>query len=338
MRATGLGTTLAAQFSFSRLGSLAYVAGSASAPSQFQNSLALIDRNGNRKPVELPPGPYAMPRFSPDGRRIAFVIDTDPQQIWVYELSGASSVRQLTFTGRNAYPVWSPDGKRLTFLSDREGDQGIFWQLADGTGAAERLTKPEQRTSHQPESWFPDGQRLVFSVVKQGNASSWFLSLPDKKEEPFVEVPSSNGLRASVSPDGRWVAYQSGETGRNEIFVESFPKGTKFRITKDGGRQPVWGSDGKELFYNVMASGGSTRIAVVSVSTRPSFTFGNPVQLAIDGIQATGPTQPRNFDIAPDGKTFIAVVSNVTDNDDTASQVQVVLNWFEDLKRRVPVN
>ena len=145
--------TGAAQFDFSSAGSLVYLPGPISATT-VQSDLALIDRKGGVEPLKLPSGPYQHPRAAPNGRQIAFATDDGKEAIvWIYELGGMSSMRRLTFGGRNRFPIWSADGQRVAFQSDREGDLGIFWQRADGSGAAERLTKPEQGTSHVPESW-----------------------------------------------------------------------------------------------------------------------------------------------------------------------------------------
>src|SRR5207244_1144672 len=196
--------------------------------------LFLFDRKGGGEPLKLPSGLYAYPRVSPDGRRIAFE-STDGREatISIYELSGASSVRRLTFGGNNRFPIWSADGRRVAFQSDREGDLGIFWQPADVSGAAERLTKPDQGTSHVPESWSPKDDRFSFSVVKGASASLWTFSVKDKKAAPFCEVRSSSPLNSEFSPDGRWVAYTLRENFAT-IYVQPFPAtGAKYQISKD---------------------------------------------------------------------------------------------------------
>ena len=152
--------------------------------------------------------------MSPDGKRIAFeTSDGKEAVVSIYELSGASAVRRLTFGGNNRFPIWSADGRRVTFQSDREGDPAVFWQPADG-GTAERLTTPEPGTSHVPESWSPDGEVLLFSATKDSVSSLWTFSLRDRKATPFGDVKGSSlPTNAMFSPDGRWVAYQIGERG-----------------------------------------------------------------------------------------------------------------------------
>src|SRR5262249_25586286 len=156
VRQSGAGIAL---YDLSSTGTLLYIPGPVGASTSSIN-LALVDRTGKGdiKPLNLPRGVYFYPRISPDGKRIAFGTSTDKEAIiWIYDLSGTSSMRRLTFGGANRFPVWSRDGRYVAFQSDREGDLGIFWQLADGTGAVERLTTAEKGVSHIPDSWSFDG-------------------------------------------------------------------------------------------------------------------------------------------------------------------------------------
>jgi len=324
-----------ADFSVSDTGSLVYVPGPASTTAA-QVGLALIDRKGVVEPLKLPSGPYQFPRVSPDGKRVAFATDDGKEaDVWTYELTGTSSMRRLTFGGKNRFPIWSADGARVAFQSDREGNLGIFWQRADG-GTAERLTKPDRGTSHVPESWSPKGERFLFSVTKDTNFSLWTFSLQDKKATPFGAVQSSAPITSVFSPDGQCVAYASRETGGSEIYVQPFPStGAKYQVSKNSvSYSPVWSPDGKELLY--IPGGGS--FAVVSVTTHPSVTFGNPVPVPRPFI-GLGLTTARNYDITPDGQRFVGVVSAAQTQSGTPAtlHIQVVLNWFEELKRLVPV-
>ena len=186
------------------------------------------------EPLKLPPGPYQHPRASPNGTQIAFATDDGKEAIvWIYELGGTASMRRLTFGGKNRFPIWSADGQRVAFQSDREGDLGIFWQRADGSGAAERLTKPDQGTSHVPESWSPKGERFLFGVTKGSSVSLWTFSLQDKKATQFADVQSPNPINAAFSPDGRWVAYTVTEGAGTGIYVQPFPAtGAKYLVSK----------------------------------------------------------------------------------------------------------
>jgi serine/threonine-protein kinase len=332
------GTTGAAHFSVSSTGSLVFVPGPVSTSSA-QSDLALIDRNGTVQPLKLQPGPYEYPRLSSDDKRIAVGSDDGKDAIvWIYDVAGASSARRLTLGGRNRVPVWSADGERVAFQSDRDGDLSLFWQRADGTTAAERLTKPDKDTAHVPESWSPDGKTLLFSIAKGSSYSVAALSLPDKKVTLFGGIQSPFPPAATFSPDGRWVAYSAGAPAAfsGSLFVQPFPAtGATYPISKGGGFHPTWATDGKELFYGA----GTTIFVAVSATTRPTFTFGNPVPVPRLFVER-GPMFERNNDITRDGKHFLGVVTAglaaTGSGAATANQIQVVLNWFEDLKARVP--
>ncbi|MEO8680790.1 MAG: protein kinase [Vicinamibacterales bacterium] len=334
------GRTGVAQFSVSSNGSLVYIPGPSSTTSG-QFDLALIERNGTPQPLKLPPGPYEYPRLSPDGKRIAFGSDDGKEAIvWIYDLTGASSARRLTLEGRNRVPVWSADGKHVAFQSDREGDLGLFWQRADGTTAAERLTKPDKDTAHMAESWSPDGKTLLFSVAKDSSYTIAALSLQDKKVTRVGGSQSVFPFSATFSPDGRWVAYSATAAGlrAGNLFVEPFPTtGATYPISKGNGFHPMWSPDGKELFYSTGGGAGLSQVTAVSVTTRPTFTFGNPVPVP-SGFLGHGQNAERNNDITSDGKRFIGVVAagQTASGGPAAPQIQVVLNWFEELKARVP--
>ena len=340
-RLTGGTIAGSVQFSFSDTGSLVYIPGPAGTFGAGR-ALVLADRKGSSEILKLPPGAYEHPRISPDGKRVAFDTDDGKEAIvWIYDLAGTSSMRRLTFGQKNRFPIWSGDGQRIAFQSDREGDLGIFWQRADGTGTAERLTKPEQGTSHVPESWSPDGKRFLFAATKGSSISLWAFSLEDRKATPFGDVQSRNPINAVFSPDGRWVAYYSNETGRDAIYVQPFPAtGAKYQIPKRDPTQndhhPVWSSDGKELFYIPMPGA----LAAISVTTRPDFSFGSPVPVPRKFTTAgsSAQTDIRNYDLTPDGKILgLMDTSEQTQSGNPgAPEFRVVLNWFEELKARVP--
>ena len=200
----------------------------------------LIDRNAEVKSLKLPSRTYELPRVSPDGNQVAFGTDDSRESnIWIYTLAGTSSPRQLTFAGRNRFPIWTADGQRVAFQSDRDGDRAVFWQRADGTTAAERLTKPESGAAHIPRSWSPDGNTLLVGVVQELNftKSLFSLSVQDRKATTLVDALSTaEPADAMFSPDGRWVAYTSGP----QLFVQPFPgTGAKYLIAP-GGSHPVW--------------------------------------------------------------------------------------------------
>jgi serine/threonine-protein kinase len=331
-------TGAAVEYSFSSNGTLIYVPGPVSTTAE-QFVLALMDRQGVIVPLKVPARTYAFPRISPDGKSVAVEIDDEKlSDIWIYELSGTKSPRQLTVGGANHYPVWSADGVRVAFQSDRDGDLGIFWQRGDGTGIAERLTKPEQGVAHIPDSWSKEDDRLSFTAVKGSEAAIWILSLKDRKTSAFAQEPSMFIARSSFSPDGRWIAYQSSESGKRNLrlWVQPFPAtGEKHPIAAGG--QPFWSPDGNELFFNAGTGG---MVSKVIITTRPTFSPGEEIPVAQGEVaNASSLRFPRNADITPDG-TLIGLIPAETTLSGSilAPQIQVVLNWFEELKQRVPVH
>jgi serine/threonine-protein kinase len=313
-------------------GSLIYMPGAVSSVLA-QMDLALVDSaKGTFEPLKLPPGQYETPRVSPDGRHVAFGVDDGKEQmVWIYDLSGATSMRRLTFGGRNRYPAWSADSARVAFSSDRDGDAAIFWQRADGTGTAERLTKPEQGTSHVPNAWSPDGKTLFFSVTKGSDVSLWTLSVQEKKVAAFGGVQATVQPNPAISPDGRWVVYQSA----GQLFAQPVPaNGTKYQITRTttSSHYPLWSRDGKRLFYIPARE----EFGQVTVATTPSFAFSNPASLPRGRFTEGGSNTITNYDVARDGRLLAVVRTDLADAESARAQIQVVLGWFEELKERVP--
>jgi serine/threonine-protein kinase len=332
-RAAG-SSTGAAQFDFSSAGSLVYVPGPVSGTTGLSD-LAFIDRKGSVEPLKLSPAPYQHPRVSPNGKQLTFGTDGGKEAIvWIYDLGSTASMRQLTFGGNNRFPIWSADGQRVAFQSDREGNVGIFWQRADGSGVAERLTTPDQGTSHAPESWSPNGERLLFTVTKGSSVSLWTFSLRDRKAAPFADVQSPNPTNAAFSPDGRWVAYTVTEGAVNGIYVQPFPAtGAKYLVSRSSTVAPVWSRDGRELVSQPAGGQGAVQI----ITTQPSFSFSPPSPIPRGGALTGGVTGQRNYDVMPDGRILSVVSAGQGESGGlTTTQLQVVLNWFEELKQRVP--
>ncbi len=330
-----------AYYGVSATGSLAYIPGAESGISAEQN-LGLIDRTGRVDLLKLPPGSFHYPRLSPDGKQVAVEIRSGVEaNIWIYELSGASALRRLTFGGRNRVPAWSADGQRLAFQSDRDGDLAIFAQRADGAGSAERLTTPDKDTAHVPESWSPKGD-LLFAATKGADVTLWVYSAQGRTSRPFGSVRSSRQpTNAAFSPNGSWVAYQSNETGTPAVYVQPFPAtGSRFQASleapQDDPHHPLWSRDGSEVFYVA----GPNRFVVTRVTEGSGLSFSNPLPIQIGIWKNTfgGPTTIRNYDVSSDGKRFVGVIASaVTDaGAPRAPQIQVVLNWFEEVRQRVP--
>jgi serine/threonine-protein kinase len=341
------GNAGAAQVAFSGTGSLIYIPGPVSAGGSGQSVLALVDRKGDIEPLKIPSGAYSVPRVSRDGKRVAYQVDDGKEaSIWIYELSGATAPRRLTLagTGANRDPIWSSptssrDAERVAFQSDREGDLGIFWQLADGTGTAERLTKPDKGITHIPDSWSPDGQMFSFTEEKGNSSAVWIYSLRNKKATLFAEDPGLLLGNSVFSPDGRWVVYQAhqkSDLGSSRAYVKPFPAAaTRYQVPQDQDtHHPLWSPDGKELLYTA----GPSLFGGVSVATKPSLSFGSPVRAPKSGFTTGSPAVARPYDILPDGKHLIGVAPpGQAQTGGGPLQMQVVLNWFEDVKQRAPV-
>ena len=263
-------------------------------------------------------------------------IDTSGPNIWIVDLSGASQMRRLTFGGKNAHPEWSPDGERIAFQSDREGDAGIFWQRADGTGTAERLTKAETGVAHVPESWAPDGKRLLFSSAKGNDVSLWVLSFPDLQGRAVQWRPLDQADERSFFTRRSLGRLRQRRIGhRCGVRPAVSATGAKFQISRgDVGHHALWSRDGKQLFYIP----GPGRFAVVNVTTQPSFSVSAPVPAPRAFNIGNAQTSPRNHDVGQDGR-MLGIVNARPDTSapGAAQQINVVLNWFEELKQRVPV-
>jgi eukaryotic-like serine/threonine-protein kinase len=314
-----------AQYSFSATGSLVYVSGGVQAA---QRRLVWVNRNGAEQPLASPARAYRFPRLSPDGRRVAVEVAEQGTQVWLYDLS-QETLTPFTFEGdSNFFPAWTPDGKRITFNSNKEGPLNIFWQLADGSGGLERLTANEH--NQFPLSWSPDGQLLAFYEVNPTTQRDiWVLRLGDRKAQPFLRTPFDQGA-PRFSPDGHWMAYGSNESGRWEVYVQPYPgPGGKWQISTEGGTEPVWNRNGRELFYR----SGENKMTAVGITTQPSFSVGKP-QLLFEGPYVLGGGAFPDYDVSPDGQRFLMLKGG--EQEAAPTQINVVLNWFEELKRRAP--
>jgi serine/threonine-protein kinase len=309
----------ASQFGLSSQGSLVYVP-----PNRAQRKLLWVSRNGTEQLLAARAQNYGGFRLSPDGRRVAVEVD---DQIWLYDLSRDVMTR-FTFRGDvNRFPLWSPDGKWLAFQSNKDGPWNVFWQRADGSGEPERLTT--SMYENVPVSWSPDGNLLAFVEDNAVTRSDiWILRISDRKVWPILQTQFSEGAPV-FSPDGNWLAYLSDESGRYEVYVRPYPgPGAKYQVSTEGGVEPMWNPKGNELFYR-----SGNKMIATEVITQSSFAVGEAREL-FEGPYATVArrvSEGAGYDVSGDGVRFL-----MDKQSGEATHINVVLNWFEELKRRVP--
>ncbi len=343
-------TTATANYGVSDQGTLVYLQGSAVA--SYEGRLALVDRDGGQKLLDVRPAAYAGPRLSPDGTQLAVLTREESGQniVWVYNLSGDTQMRRLAQDGNNTSPIWTPDGERITFASDRDGRWRIYSQAADGTGLAEPLTPESEATTRVwPDSWSPDGRTLSFSKSLAGDDGVWTLSLDSEREpELFYDITDgSDQFGSSFSPDGRWIAFHSDGAGETDgqVYVLPFPAtdAEPRQITQDGGMFPLWTREGDELFYRrprIFLPALADALMGVDVRTSAAFDWGAERRLSTGVFWATG--DARDYDITPDGDRFLVITpteaTGANGGGALSSRIVVVENWFEELRRLVPVN
>ena len=323
----------AGNFSVAENGSLVYVMGAGTGAGS-QRSLVWVDRAGREEPLETPVLAYQRPRVSPDGTRVAVDVD-DPEgaDIWIHDLTRGTETRLTTDPAEDSAPLWTPDGDRVVFTSDRDGLEALFWKLVDTPGEAERLMSgSEGRGAIEPDAWSADGQTLLFRWVTQRPAIA-LLSMEGERTSELLLASQFRNAAPAISPDGGWLAYHSDETGQNEVYVQRYPAlGGRQAISTDGGQQPLWSPDGQELFYR-----GPRGMMVVPVETEPTFRAGDPEVLFDQQYYVR--RSDRTYDLAPDGRFLMVKASaGIDDADGPATQIILVQNWFEELKRLVPID
>lgn len=297
------------------------------------HTLVWVDRQGREYPVGAPPQPYLYPRISPDGTRIALdVLGTPDRDIWIWDLRRKTLDRFTVDTAGNPLVAWSGDGRHLAFGSDRFGHTLVFMQAADGSGRPEQLMSGDR--IQMPLSFAPDG-RLLFSEEVEGHGRNIHaLALDGSRTVEALVATTANELNGEVSPDGRWLAYDSNESGQFEIYVRPYPQvdGGRWKVSRQGGRQPLWSPVGRELFYRDFFGA----VMAVPITGAPAFTAGEVREIVKGGpYTGAGPFgSARTYDVAPDGQRLLMIKRHTTIG--TAPRIVVVVNWFEELKRLVP--
>jgi serine/threonine-protein kinase len=299
-------------------GTLVYMAGGGA------GQIVRVDAQGGATPLITEKGPFAHPRFSPDGRRLAVdVVSAGGVDIWTYDVASGTPTR-LTNVGDNDRPEWTPDGKRVLFLSSKDATRYSVWlQPADGSSAAEEVFRGTRTV--REATMLNDGQTLVFREDTPDNQRDILVgSLAKPAESAPLVATQADELMPRVSPDGKWLAYQSNESGQFEIYVRPFPSGgSRTTVSNAGGTEPLWSRDGCRLFYRngpQLVEASCSASSTFAVTSRRVLFSGN------FDLHAFHP----NYDVAPDGRHFAMITSG-----DQEPRVVVVTNWFEELKQRL---
>ncbi len=307
-------------------------------------TLVWVHRDGREEPISAPPGDYDTPRISPDGGRVALTLSSEPGRvdIVIYDLVRQVSNR-LTFDAElNTGPVWTPDGQRVVFTAAGGDRPGLFSKAANGTGQAERLTA--SGGFHVAEAWVRSADALVVSTFGAGlQADLQLLPLAgDRAPVPLVTDPFSVSFPA-LSPDERWLAYQSNESGAFEVYVRPFPnvEDGKWQVSQGGGLSPVWSPNGGELFYRRVDQRSATMMAV-AYAAEPTFTPSRPEPLFEAPYRTLAFDRFRPWDVAPDGQRFLMLKEQEARPDPRRGEARppalvVVTNWFEELAAQVPL-
>jgi hypothetical protein len=335
---TASATTGGAQFAFSDSGTVAYLPGQGLDTNTVP--IAWMDRNGKTATLRSTPATWTGLLFSPDGSKLAMDISESTgkeRDVWVYEWA-RDTLSRLTFDpADDVNPVWTPDGRRIVYGSKR-GDKtfyNLYWQPADGSGDAQLLL--ESRNSHLiPGSWHPSGRFLAFHQIAQTNnadlmilpmegsdAAGWKPGTPTV----FLKTPANEQV-PTFSPDGRWIAYYSDETGRNEVYVRPFPgPGGKWQVSTGGGTYPTWSRNGQELFYATL----DQHIMVVRYRVEGNSIRADKPTLWTE--TAFSPGQYRRFTLDPNSDRFAVGKQPETESN---GRVVFIFNFFDELRRLAP--
>jgi serine/threonine-protein kinase len=326
----------AAHFTFSDDGSLAYVPGGILVPDR---KLVWVNRQGEIDPLPAEPREYENLSLSPDGQQVAVRIrEGSNYDVWVSEVARGSLTRLTSHPGEDGSPIWTPDGRQVTFSSEMGGEPPtLWWRAADGSGPQELLLEREEGRARFPTSWSPDGQTLAFIELLDPATGSdiWMLPLEGEgKPSAFLKTEfEESGAR--FTPDGRLLAYMSNETGRDEVYVQPFsitgPLG-KRQVSVGGGAEPVWAPDSRDLFYR-----DGDKMMAAAIETEPELSVGTPRTL-FEGrfLPASSSDElASSYDISPDGQRFLMIKR---EQDLVPTELIVILNWFEELKRLVPTD
>ena len=314
-----------------RDGTLAYlsVGGEGGTP----RTLVWVDRQGRETPIGAPPRPYFLPALSPDGTRVAVFANDQEGDVWLWDLVRTTLTRLTVVPGRDVVQVWTPDSRRVIFGSERAGGRNLFWQAADGTGAAERLL--ESPNTQYPLAVSPDGRQLIFSdETSETGIDLVAMELDGTRRVTPLLRSRFTERNGTISPDGRWLAYEANDSGRFEIHVRPYPDVNSGRsvVSTTGGTKPVWARSGQELIY-VSPTGALMR---VGVARGPSWSATTPSVVVKEGYFTNPVWWGRSYDVSPDGQRFLMIKEGGPDGTAQPTSLVVVQHWVEELKRLLP--
>jgi Tol biopolymer transport system component len=292
----------------------------------FVSQLTWFDRTGKTISTLGPPGAYGNVRISPAGHFVAtsqISADGRSSDIWILESARAATTRLTFGPAAHQTPVWSPDGKQVLFVMNRNLGQQLYLKNVDGSGSEEEVVELSQGRQANPWDWSRDGKYIL---CRRSN-EVWYLTWPDRVAKPLLQAKWTV-LNAQLSPDGRWVAYASNETGSMEIYVSPFPSvNGKWQVSDGGGQEPRWRQDGKELFY-VSADG---KMMSVGVTTGASFKAGTPVTLfQTHRRQPVSAQDAFSYDVSSDGQKFLIITRM---DEVSAAPPSVLLNWASEMEK-----
>jgi serine/threonine-protein kinase len=333
-----LGDSGAGQFAVAGAGTLVYVTGGPQPTDPTE--LVWVDRDGKIAAVGAPHGPFGAPRLSPDAKRIAMfsgAAANDGHRVWVYDTERRTHTALTTRDEHVAWVQWSPDGNRIVFALLREGKGTLYARSADGSGGAEAIAEP--RPAYQtPSSWARTGKLAFVENAGRTGTDVHVLDVAagDRKGAVVVQTPAEESHPA-FSPDGNWLAFVSGISGRSEVYVQPYPgPGPRVLISTGGGTAPAWRGDGGELYYHFVQEGALRLMAVPITHKGSTLSAGTPRQLfEARGLTTTGPA--RGYDVMPDGQRFL-FARRVEVPAPPAPPMILVEHWIEDLKRLAPAS
>jgi eukaryotic-like serine/threonine-protein kinase len=287
----------------------------------------IVDRSGGARPLSAERKAFSDVAVSPDGARLATMVTGANDNLWMLALDHGTLTR-LTFDAENGSPTWSPDGTRLAFGSTRAGQTQLYVMAEDGNGMP--VLQHESTRREVPNSWTRHGDMLAFVRTGDTNAEIWTIPMSGERQpRKFLPKTQFDEREPRFSPDGRWLAYASNESGRWEVYVRPFPgPGRKHKVSVDGGVFPRWAADGRELFYRRIGSGATDEddaLMVTNVKAGAELSF-SPPRVLFKGRYANG------WDVLPDGRHFVFI----KDFAQPRTAVTIVQNWFEELSRLVP--